>query len=391
MSETLHCFARGEATSVVCLPFSLPEMLAEWSSLRTAMVREVAPEFTREEWADLATFVDPRHLAAVFERTFGVASDQPAALAEMLRPRGTVAVWLPNNVSLLGPLVLILLLLTGNRIRIKAGSRSDDLTTAFLGYLDRHLGAGTLRQRLREVSVESFGRESPGNAALALEADVRVVFGSDAAAAAIERLEHPLDSSGFAFRDRRSEAWLDRSNLDDDLVVDLIRVFAIYGRAGCTSPSRVLLLDASTEETIALRDRMTALWGRAVKRRVDAHVASQNILARQFAAAKGWNAATAASHGAVVAVGGLELAPLDFSMALSLSPVSAAAAVAALPPNVQTVGHNIEAERVRELLPTIARSPILRFVPLQRMHHFGPVWDGTAFWAQTFRRVEVGA
>ena len=62
------------------------------------------------------------------------------------------------------------------------------------------------------------------------------MFGGDEAAEAIDRLPHPPGSVGYYFVDKRSEAWLEAAALDDETLGTLIKVFTIYGRAGCTSP-----------------------------------------------------------------------------------------------------------------------------------------------------------
>src|SRR5262245_53702409 len=135
------------------LPFDLEEMLRRWRTVQRAMTRTRPDAFTRDEWAYLIAFVDERLLRAPFEELFG-----ERASARIACPRGPIAVWLPNNVSLLGPLTLILLSLTGNSIRVKAGSRADDLASAFVTY------ARGVADVLSEVTVEQFDRTDPRNA-----------------------------------------------------------------------------------------------------------------------------------------------------------------------------------------------------------------------------------
>ena len=85
------------------------------------------------------------------------------------RPRGAVGLWLPNNVSLLGPLMLIVVSLSGNPLCMKAGSRSEDLTGVFLEFARNHSGDGghilnqlrVLPQDLTKLRVE-HGRYLPG-------------------------------------------------------------------------------------------------------------------------------------------------------------------------------------------------------------------------------------
>lgn len=346
----------------------LDELLARWRTVQRAMTRERPEAFTRDEWAYLIAFLDERQLRAPFEQL-----RSPGYVAV---PRGPIAVWLPNNVSLLGPLTLILLSLTGNPIRVKAGSRADDLASAFVAY------ACGVADVFNDVTVEQFDRTDPRNAQMAAEAKVRIAFGGDEAARAIDGLPHPLDSTGFYFADRTSEAWIEKT--DDETLRTLAKVFAIYGTAGCTSPRRVVVLKGDVR---AVRDRLAELW--PAMRDVAMHHASQNVMARQWAAALGWDAITTSRNAAVLAAGDVAL-PLPPS--LFLLPIVSASeeeALATLPANIQTLGHALSPERLDALLPRLARTAVTRIVPVGAMHHFGAVWDGWEFWRSAFRMIEV--
>src|ERR1044071_5041689 len=96
-------------------------LIAAWTRVQRAMIRTRPEAFTRDEWAYLIAFVDAERLRGGFD--FG-----PGVLP---RPRGRVALWPPNNVSLLRQLTLILPTLTGNRVRVKAGSRAAEPASAF--------------------------------------------------------------------------------------------------------------------------------------------------------------------------------------------------------------------------------------------------------------------
>ena len=384
-------FVAGGRRTRLLLPFRLDGALEDWSALRSAMVREKPDAFTRDEWAYLIGFLDRDFLDGVFREAFGdrepAAGGPPHAVA---RPGGPVALWLPNNVSLLGPLTLILLSLTGNEVRIKAGSRADDLTRLFLDYASTHLRPGELREHLaRNVTVEVFSREDARNAAWASSARTRIAFGSDAGVAAIHALPHPADSVGFSFGHRVSQAWLEPAACDDQALESLLRVFAIYGQAACTSPGRVVLLDAPREEALALRDRLLAIWKRIFPRAPEAAVASASILDHQWACAEGWDSRLAEGHGAAIAVGDAGMDPPAGQRILPLTAMTTAEALARLPERIQTIGHVLSPERQRDLRPRIAPRGVKRFVPVAEMHRFGPVWDGEDFWRQTFSRVEA--
>jgi Acyl-CoA reductase (LuxC) len=391
MSKRLHYFASGMRRWAVALPFDLDELTSEWSQLRSVMVRSVPDAFSRDEWAYLITFLDPNNLAKPFEEAFGRRlADVTGSVDLLARPRGPVAVWLPNNVSLLGPLLLVLLSLTGNPVRLKAGSQTQDLTGALLDFARARLPSGSLAKYLDEcVQLETFDRDDPRGRDMAKGAAARVMFGSDEGIAAVDAFEHSPGSIAIPFSDRRSEAWLETSRLDQETLNTLIKVFAIYGRAGCTSPSRVVLVNGRLEEAVTLRDRLLELWPDAARNDVPIHVASENMLARQWAAALGWNAELAPRNRAMVAVGSPDLPPVGGFMALQLVPATVERAVETLPPNIQTIGHALERPDDPRWLQILASTSVKRFVPLARMHHFGPLWDGYDYWRQLFEIVEV--
>jgi len=391
MPDGLYFFRAPGGAVAAALPLDLEALIAEWASLRPRMARELPAAFSRDEWAYLMDFLAPANLRRPFADAFGEPIDPPAtAPSRLFRPRGPVALWLPNNVSLLGPLTLVLLSLTGQPVRIKGGSHSENLTAELLAFAARHLPDGVLSRYLaRQVRCEVFDRADPRNAEMAATARVRIIFGSDATAAAIEALPHPLESIGFAFVDRRSEAWVQESVLTDALLIMLLRVFAIYGQAGCTSPTRVVLLDGDAASARRLRDRLLELWPATFRQDPPMHVASASLMARQWAAALGWEARCTARNGAVIASGSLDLAPCSAPRLLAVVPATADEAVAALPANIQTIGHALEDPGAPHWLERLAATGVKRFVPLARMHHFGPVWDGWELWRQLFGAMEI--
>jgi hypothetical protein len=389
MCDRLHWFRSPECTYAVALPFSIDEWIAALSGLRSAMRLSLPPEFSRDEWAYLMSFLSPERLEMTFTRTFGVRGAKDGEPQVLARPIGNVAVWLPNNVSLLGPLTLILLLLTGNRLRLKGGSRSKDLTGAFREFVLRHVEPQAVRDYIKaQVQFDVFDREDKRQQEMVNEADVRIVFGSDEAAAAIHRSAPPLKGRSISFVDRQSQAWIEPEAVDDGVLAALIRVFAIYGQAGCTAPRRLVLLDGAQSDAVAVRDRMLRIWPEVLKSKPPVHVASANTMAHQLALAGGWDACLAANRHAVLGVGSIELEPIDEPMFLSISAATVGEALERLPANIQTIGYAAKTS-AEEWLQRVVGTRIKRLVPIARMHDFGPLWDGENFWRQCFEEVEV--
>jgi hypothetical protein len=368
------------------LEYDLAGRFAQWEALRARMVRAVPAEFTRDEWAYLVTFISRESLQSVFAHTFGLPSS--ANPPSFFRPRGAVSIWLPNNVSLLGPLVLVLASFTGSPVRVKAGSRSDDLCAAFVQYAIEHLPDGELRDQLRgRVAIDRFDRHDPRNALMAADAAVRIAFGSDAAVSAVLALPHPTNSVGIAFGDHRSEAWVEPASVDDNLVATLIKVFAIYGQAGCTSPRRVVLIDGSRSDCLELCARIAAAWPTVSRHDAPMHVASQNLLHSQLNAADGWEVCIAARHAAVLGVGQISRPEMSGLMSLGIVSGSVDEAIATLPANIQTIGTGLL--QPDNLRAKIAPTNVKRLVPLARMHHFGPIWDGQNFFRHLFEEIAL--
>lgn len=391
MSERITHFEEAGRRTALCTPFDLASVIAGWESLRSIMARRIPEQFQRDEWAYLIEFLGSSSLTSVFTRTFGrqcAATD--GRLCAIARPRGPVALWLPNNVSLLGPLMLALVSLSGNPLRMKGGSRGEDLAGVFLDYLATHLPEGDLREWVTgRVQHEQFDRDDPRNAAMAAESTVQFMFGGDEAVASIRGLERPLDCVSFAFRDRQSEAWIELAAVDDSVLRSLIRVFAVYGQAGCTSPARVVIIDGVASDADALRERLASLWPGTIKQAPAMHVASANILARQWAEATGRQATLVEGHGAVVVSGNGDEASFKAPMALPIVVASREEAAAKLPKNIQTIGHALRDPGDPDWIALLASTNVKRFVPVASMHEFGPVWDGHEFWRQLFEVVEI--
>jgi hypothetical protein len=234
-----------------------------------------------------------------------------------------------------------------------------------------------------------YGRDDSRQSDLAQASRIRIVFGSDQAASDIHALPHPPDSIGISFTDRQSEAWVEKSMVNDEVLTTLIKVFAVYGQAGCTSPRRIVLLDGGPRDVQGLIRQLKTLWPKVIKQDSPMHIASSNILVAQHAMALGWETATCHRNAAVLAYGPLELPALDAPMALCIHGANREEAAASLPSNIQTIGHALENPVDPDWLRLLADSKVLRFVPLGQVHYFTNSWDGQDFWRQCFESVEV--
>lgn len=391
MYNGVSLFQRTHSINAVCLPLDPVALIKQWSGLRSVMTTAIPQAFTRDEWAYLISFLDSAKLWNPFLDCFGAPLEfRPEKIARVHRGRGEVALWLPNNVSLLGPLTLILISLTGQSLRIKAGSQSTNLTAEFLDYAIQNLPTGTLRNYLSEqVQCDMFDRHHVANQEMAQQAQVRIVFGSDHAAHSIHSLPHPLASIGFSFSDRQSQAWLEYPALTDEDLAALLRVFEIYGQAGCTSPRRVVLVDGDMQQAAALQDRLIERWPHVIKGTPDLHVASENIMAAQWGSAAGWECRAAASHASIIGIGSIELPVITSNHFLAISPAPFEQAMRLLPENIQTIGLITEKPADERWLKLASASSVKRLVELTEMHHFGTIWDGWEFWRSLFETAEV--
>jgi len=371
-------------SSSVALGFELDDVVEAWAALRSVMIRHRPAAFERDEWAYLISFLEAERLRAPFRETFGAHEAGTGHAGRVARPRGLIAVWLPNNVSLLGPLILVLLSLTGNPLRLKAGSAAKDLAGELLRFALEHLPKGPLRDHLEaKVRVEVFEHEDARHREMAATARVRIVFGTDETARAIASIG-ATSGRQFSFVDRQSEAWVQAASASEEVLDSLAKVCAIYGQAGCTSPRRVLAIDGTADDARSLRDRLLERWPHVFPGPPAPHVASAGILARQWASALGWDARATLHHHAVLSVGDYSLEHVPGEHVLSFSAVPLERALAGLPPNIQTVGHAASGAVLQEWARQLADTRALRVVPIGEMHHFSHVWDGQQYWRGCF-------
>ena len=341
--EHTYFFESPAGNSAVNLPYDLDALLADFAALRSHMVRRISPDFTREEWAYLVGFLwsgkPARRLhpslrravrQSVESRDDAGAAPRPrrALAAQQRQPLGTADPALAPAQRQPDPRQGRLALGGSRRLLPRLCPRACRSRRAHRAPRPRRHARGL---RPRRSAQPRDGRRVQDARRLRLQH----------AAEAVHALPHPLDSVGVSFSDRRSEVWVEPRALTDETLTALIKVFAIYGQAGCTSPGRVVVLDAPRSAATALRDRMLALWPRVLSRDVAPHLASQNVMARQWAAALGWDATLASHNHAVLAVGDYALPPVPSPLLLPIVAAPLEEAVAHLPPNIQTLGQGV--------------------------------------------------
>ncbi|WP_304511586.1 acyl-CoA reductase [Desulfobacula sp.] len=392
MSNYLSFYRMNKQITAVSLPFNIDVMISDWLGLRPKMVKNLPNGFSRDEWAYLISFLCFDNLVRPFENSFGEKLEKFGGdVQTLLRPRGHVALWLPNNVSLLGPLILILLSLSGNSISIKGGSQSENLTNIFISYIISTLPDEVLLKKylLDNVLYQTFDRHDSRNIEMAKNANIRIIFGSDEAAANINSIKHPIESIGFNFINRKSEVWIEKNALNESSIDTLIKVFAIYGQAGCTSPGKVTIVDGDQNDVKYLKDRIVEKWSSIIPNKPDQYIASNNILAKQLALSSGWAADLTNLNGSLIAAGSYDLKDLNSLMALPIVWAGLEQAIDRLPENIQTLGYILNDPKEIKWLNIISKTKIKRFVPVEKMHHFSFIWDGYKYWQQLFETVEV--
>jgi hypothetical protein len=372
------------------LPFNIPSIIEDWTKLRKAMIFSIPEQFNRNEWAYLISFLDAQNLHRIYH-TLGKFTDNPEKeINFLILPRGITSLWLPNNISMLGPLMLIILSMSGNVVRIKTGSKSQDLVTAFIHFVNEHITDGQLKEYLNsKVRISSFDRTDQRNIEMADESQVRIVFGSNEAAHAIDCLPHPVNSIGIYFTDKQSQIWLDKDALTEDTIDNIIKIFEIYGQAGCTSPRKLIIIDGNEEDTLELKNRIIKRWPKIILRKQAQHIASSNIMAKQLGAVLGWDTELTENNGAVIAAGNFKLPSFSSFMLLPIMFGSLEETVQNCPDNIQTIGHNFSKSKIDYILSKIQNIKAKRLVPISMMHDFGPIWDGYEFFRQLFEVIEV--
>ncbi len=364
-------------------------IIEDWDNIRKIMLKKPPPEFTRDELAYLVNFISKRELMEIYISTFGELTNIPRNMHRKIRPIGNVSLWSPNNVSLLAPLTMILVSISGNKLRIKLGSRGTDLCSPLINWIKENSKSGPLVEWLEgELSVKSFDRESELNRKWSEWADVRIVFGSDMGCKSISDLPCSEETRTYLFSNKVSQIWCTNDDMDSSQIETLIKVFSIYGTAGCTSPRIVKIIDGSIEDCENLARRISISWDSVISGEIEMHSASQNLLSHQIAKSKGWESWILGKNSAVIAVGGPELNPPEGNRILPITHSSLDDSFTVLPPEIQTIGYSLPNNLLDKIEENMINYNIKRLVPIGEMHHFGPIWDGMHYWRGMFIEVE---
>lgn len=383
-------FQQGAQTVSIDLPHDLDALLESWGQLRRKMISSVLPGFTRTEWAYLIEFADPAKLLATFVDAFGNCTADSVHAQRLLVPLRSIALWLPNNVNLLGPLTLVLLSLLGAEVRTKTGSRHRDPCADLIRWLGKECPTGPLKEWFdRSLHIAAFDRNDPRNREMAAWADVRILFGSDLAATEIEDLPHPHASVGIYFANKSSEAWIEPGMIDETSATTLAKVFAVYGQAGCTSPKRIVVVGGSASDARRLAQLWADISSKGRSEPLPRHTASETSMASQWARALGHEVIDLERNMGVAVLGPAAPVTVEANRALAFQWGSLDDVLATQAANLQTVGHCLRNPSADCWLDSVARSTAARYVVLGEMHHFGPIWDGIAWWQRLFRTTVI--
>jgi hypothetical protein len=135
---------------------------------------------------------------------------------------------------------------------------------------------------------------------------------------------------------------------------------------------------------------MVALWPTTVPGDPPAHLASENVMARQWASALGWGAVICARNAAVIASGTTGLPLIGSLRTLFVVAADELGAVGSMPDNIQTIGVAVARSTLgSEAIVRLVERGVARIVPLAQMHHFGAQWDGYELVRMMFESVVV--
>jgi hypothetical protein len=299
-------------------------------------------------------------------------------------PRGLILHWLAGNVPTLGVLSLISAMMTKNASIVRIPAASDrflpDLLRRFHEMGDVH------RLLASAVAVVRYEHQNAAvSEALSRIANVRILWGSDESVLAIRALAANPTCMDIVFSDRTSFAIVGRDHVTGERAKAAARLIAhdasVFEQKACASPHTVLLSTDSDDDVDGFCRELAGAMQQVLKsipKRAPAPRESAAILnlRGQYAMFhKEWH-----SQGlefSILSDREPKLGPPIGNRTIYVRKIPADdALVAAIPPNIQTVGIAAEGDEFERLTERLGRAGVLRFAPLGAMTHFELPWDG---------------
>lgn len=165
------------------------------------------------------------------------------------KPQGLVAMWMAGNVGTLPLFSLVPALLTKNVCVVKLANSSADATERLLSVLaECEVGGLSGNMLLNAVSVVSFDhRDRQLGEAMSMAADVKVLWGGEAAVKGITALPRREHCSEIIFGPKYSIGLIDRKLLEsnsekiEEVVSAFARDIAIFDQRACSAPQTIFV------------------------------------------------------------------------------------------------------------------------------------------------------
>jgi hypothetical protein len=346
----------------------------------------------------LGYWLRPANLARLAERY------PPPADGGLRVPAGLAFHIPPSNVDMMFAYSWAAGLLAGNRQLVRLSRRRGELADRLLAVIGQALAGSVIAQGTAFID---YDRDDAVTAAISARCDLRVIWGGDAAVAAIRAIPLAPHAKETVFADRLSLSILSAAavlDLDDKALADVAgRLFndvLTFDQMACSSPRRLIWLGPA-DAADAAEMRLTAAMAAEIRRR-DYRIATATALEKYAAACR------AAIRGPVRAIertrtdwvlvdlgDGPAVPPDDSHPGAGLLYRCRVDAVAEIAPmidrSVQTLTHfGIDRATLEALARTLAGKGIDRMVPLGQALAFDLVWDGYDLIDEFTRRVAIG-
>lgn len=190
---------------------------------------------------------------------------------DLAASRGVVLHYAPSNVDTIFAYSWLLSVLAGNANVVRLSRRRDETAEVLLTALRAVLDEPALAPIRERTLAVSFEHDPAVNAGLSLACDLRVIWGGDAAIAAIREAPLPPHATDLVFPDRFSLAVFEAATfvaMDEDAWSAFLGDFAndvfVYGQMACSSPRHVAWVGAPETRAEARRrfwERFRAVAG----------------------------------------------------------------------------------------------------------------------------------